>query len=50
MAGVGKRQMRLSYGFEEPDRIKDAIGYLREGVYYVKGDSDIRARRGVSTV
>ena len=41
MAEVGRRQMRLSYGFEEPGRIKDAIGHLREGVEYVKGDSDI---------
>ncbi|MEA3281021.1 MAG: PLP-dependent aminotransferase family protein [Euryarchaeota archaeon] len=39
MAEVGRRQMRLSYGFEEPDRIEDAIEYLREGVDYVKGDS-----------
>ena len=45
MAEVGGRQMRLSYGFEEPGRIEDAIGYLRESVDYVKGDSDIRERR-----
>ena len=45
MAEAGRRQMRLSYGFEEPGRIRDAIGYLREGVDYVKGDSDIREHR-----
>ncbi|NOQ29439.1 MAG: hypothetical protein GQ566_04970 [Methanosarcinales archaeon] len=45
MAEVGRRQMRLSYGFEEPCRIEDAIGYLREGVDYVKGDSDIMEHR-----
>ena len=45
MAEVGRRQMRLSYGFEEPSRIKDAIRYLREGVDYAKGDPDIRERR-----
>lgn len=40
MAELGRRQMRLSYGFEEPGKIEDAIGHLREGVDYVKGDSD----------
>lgn len=34
MVEVGRRQMRLSYGFEEPARIKDAIGYMREGAEY----------------
>ncbi len=33
---VGKRQFRLSYGFEEPDRIKAALGFMREAISYVK--------------
>ncbi|MCD6207140.1 MAG: PLP-dependent aminotransferase family protein [Methanosarcinales archaeon] len=34
MVEVGRRQMRLSYGFEELSRIEEAIWYLREGVDY----------------
>ena len=34
MVEVGRRQMRLSYGFEELSRIEEATRYLREGVEY----------------
>lgn len=33
---VGRRQMRLSYGFEEPGRIEEALGYMSEGVEYAR--------------
>ncbi|MBI1924712.1 PLP-dependent aminotransferase family protein [Candidatus Poribacteria bacterium] len=36
MVEVGKRQLRLSYGFEEVERIRAALGLMREGVSYTK--------------
>ncbi|RLG56688.1 MAG: hypothetical protein DRN95_06495 [Candidatus Hydrothermarchaeota archaeon] len=40
MVELGKRQMRISYGFEELEQIKRAIEYMREGVAYVKERAD----------
>ena len=33
---AGRRQLRLSYGYEEPDTIVRAIGMLREGLAYAR--------------
>ncbi len=33
---IGKRQLRLSYGFEELDRIEEAIKLMREAAEYAK--------------
>ncbi|KAF5411977.1 MAG: PLP-dependent aminotransferase family protein [Euryarchaeota archaeon] len=38
MADVGRRQMRLSYGFEELTRIEEALEYIREGVDYARNE------------
>jgi 2-aminoadipate transaminase len=34
---IGKRQLRLSYGFEELERIQEAVGIMREAVTYAQG-------------
>ncbi|HIE31668.1 MAG TPA: PLP-dependent aminotransferase family protein [Methanosarcinales archaeon] len=36
MVEIGRRQMRLSYGFEEPERLEEAIEYMSEGVLYAR--------------
>ena len=36
MAAAGRRQLRLSYGFEEPERIRQALGFMREAVEYAR--------------
>jgi len=36
LADLGRRQLRLSYGFEELDRIHDAIRLMAEAVAYAK--------------
>ena len=36
MVEVGRRQMRISYGYEEPEKIKEALSYIKEGVHYSK--------------
>jgi len=33
---VGKRQLRLSYGYEELDRIGQAIGFMKEAISYAR--------------
>ena len=35
---VGRRQLRLSYGFEELERISAALGIMREAVAYAGGE------------
>ncbi|MCE5249326.1 pyridoxal phosphate-dependent aminotransferase [bacterium] len=40
MVTMGKRQLRLSYGFEEPDRIRDAISFMKEAVDYAQSSGD----------
>jgi 2-aminoadipate transaminase len=34
MVEAGRRQLRLSYGFEELERIRAAVGLMREGILY----------------
>ncbi|MCZ6679467.1 MAG: pyridoxal phosphate-dependent aminotransferase [Candidatus Poribacteria bacterium] len=34
MVQVGKRQLRLSYGFEDLDRIRAALSFMREAISY----------------
>lgn len=34
---AGRRQLRLSFGFEEPGRIREAVGYMREAAQYALG-------------
>ncbi|MFW6146231.1 MAG: aminotransferase class I/II-fold pyridoxal phosphate-dependent enzyme [Planctomycetota bacterium] len=34
---VGKRQMRLSYGYEDPRRVVEGLRLIREGVAYARG-------------
>lgn len=36
LLAVGRRQMRLSYGFEELENIERAIGLIREGIDYAE--------------
>ena len=37
MVDIGRRQMRISYGFEELEKIREALEYIREGADYAKG-------------
>jgi len=36
LAAVGRRQLRVSYGFEEIERIEEAIGYMAEAAAYAR--------------
>ena len=36
MVEVGRRQLRLSYGFEEPERIRVALGLMAEAIAYAR--------------
>ena len=37
MVEAGRRQMRLSYGFEEPERIHRALGFMRQAAAFARG-------------
>ncbi len=37
LAQIGNRQLRLSYGFEETDRIDEALGHMKEAADYALG-------------
>jgi len=41
MVEIGRRQMRISYGYEEPERIKEALSYIRDGACYAERTSPI---------
>ncbi|HTP58234.1 MAG TPA: hypothetical protein VMM82_04910, partial [Spirochaetia bacterium] len=36
MVEAGKRQLRFSYGYEETNRLQEAIGYIAEAAAYAK--------------
>jgi len=36
LVGLGKRQLRLSYGFEQPERIVEGVKLIREGIEWAK--------------
>ncbi|MBT5713243.1 hypothetical protein HOI71_19515, partial [Candidatus Poribacteria bacterium] len=36
MIEVGRRQLRLSYGFEEPERIRVALELMAEAIAYAR--------------
>ena len=38
LAKVGMRQFRLSYGFEDLEAIRDAIGLMREALKYARSN------------
>ena len=37
LADEGRRQLRISYGFEEVERIREAVELMREGVAWARG-------------
>ena len=39
MTEQGRRQLRLSYGFEELERIREALGFMREAIEYARAGS-----------
>jgi hypothetical protein len=48
MVEQGRRQLRLSYGYEETGRLEEAIGYMAEAVRYaatVRGPATLAAPR-----
>ncbi len=40
LVAVGRRQMRLSYGFEELPNIERAVGFIREAIDYAEKQKD----------
>lgn len=45
LAEIGRRQLRISYGFEELDAIERAIGIMREGIAYAKSVEQLASAR-----
>ena len=41
LAEVGKRQLRISYGFEDAPQILKALELMREGVEFVHGNAKL---------
>jgi hypothetical protein len=41
--GSGNRQLRLSYGFEEPETILRALDLIREGVEWAANEQGVQS-------
>jgi DNA-binding transcriptional MocR family regulator len=48
MVEQGKRQLRLSYGYEETSRLEEAIGYMAEAARYARSGGEAIGKAGTT--